>query len=134
MSCAAVFSQIHVESIVFFVQTQLVHTRCQFVVVVLSLASADDLTDTRYQTVNRCHGLAVIVQFHIERFDILRIVRNKYRTFVHLLSQITLMLGLQIASPGHFVFEFVVVLRQNIDGFCVSYTGKFRIYHVVQTV
>ncbi len=124
MSCGSVFSQIKVESIILFLQSQLSHAVQKLVIVVLSLASADDLADSGYKAVNSCHCSAVIILLHIESFDLLRIICDKYRTFVHLLCQIPLMLCLKVASPGNFVLKFIVVLRKDIYCFRVGHSCK----------
>ena len=47
----------------------------------LALAAADDLADAGNEHVHRGHGFAVVVQPHVERFDLLRIIENRDRTF-----------------------------------------------------
>ena len=49
MTDRAVFPQVKIEAVILFLQTQLLHTIGQLLQVVLSLASADDLADARYQ-------------------------------------------------------------------------------------
>ena len=51
----------------------------QFIVVVLSLAATDDLADTGNQTVYSRYSFVVGIHLHIEGFDFLWIVCNKYR-------------------------------------------------------
>ena len=99
MSCRTVLTQIKVELVVLFLKSQFIDSRKQLIVVILSLASADDLTDSRNETVNSCDRLAVLIQLHVERLNLLRIIGYKYRALVDLLGQVTLMLGLKIASP-----------------------------------
>ncbi len=53
--------------------------------IILSLASTDDLTDSRHQTVHSCNGLVIVVQLHVECFNLLRIIRHEYRPFEDLL-------------------------------------------------
>ena len=134
MAGRTVFTKIHVELIILCLHTQFFHTRCQLLIVVFSLASSDDLTDTRYQTVYCCHSLIVIIHLHIECFDILRIICYKYRTLKSLLCQITLMLCLKIHAPGYLVIEFVIVLLQHLNSFCISHSCEVRRYHILQTV
>ena len=129
-----IFSEVQIESVIFLSKSQLFHTAKQFLVVVLTLTSADDLSDARNQTVHSGNGLVVIVQLHVERFDLLRIIGNENRSLEDLLGQITLMLGLQIASPVYFVIEFVVVFLQKLDSLGVGYTAELRIYDMVQTL
>ena len=129
-----VFTEIQIEAILLFVKSQLVHTCCQLIVVILSLASANDLADTRNQTVHSCYGLSILIGFHVERLDLLRIVGYKYRAFEYLLGQITFMLGLQIASPGYFIIKFIVILFQNLHSLCIGHMSELRVQYMVQTV
>ena len=99
MSCRTVLAQIKVELVVLFLESQLVDSCKELIVVVLSLASTDDLADARNETVNGCNRLSILVQFHVERLDLLRIIGYEYRTLVDLLGQVALMLGLQITAP-----------------------------------
>ena len=110
MSCGTVLSEIEIELIILLVKSQLVDTCQKLVVVVLSLASADDLSDSRNQTVDCRYRLAVLVHLHVKCLDLLRIVRHKYRTLVDLLCQIAFMLRLKIRAPGYLVLKLVVVL------------------------
>ena len=132
MACGTVFSQIQIEAVVFFVQTKLLHSLHQLAIVVFTLASADDLADAGNQTVHSGHRLVVVVHLHIECFDLLRIIGHEDRAFEDLLGQVTLMLGLEIASPGYFIFEFVVVLFQKFNCFGVGDMAEIRAGHMVQ--
>ena len=99
MSCRTVFSQIQIEAVVLFLESQLSHTGQEFVMIILPLASADDLADSRHKTVYGCHSLPVVVLLHIECLDLLRIICHKYRTFIDLFGEVPLMLCLKVASP-----------------------------------
>ena len=66
MSGRAIFAQIQVKSILFFLHSQLPHPGQKLVVIVFPLAAADNLTDSRHQTVYCSHSLSVIILFHIE--------------------------------------------------------------------
>ena len=134
MSCRSIFSQIQIESVIFFLQSQLIHACEQFFVVVLSLTSADDLTDTRHKTVHSSNGFSIFVQFHVERFDLLWIICYKYRTFEDFLSQVTLMLCLQITSPGYLIFKFIIIFLKQFDCFCISNVCKLGFHYMFQTV
>ena len=123
-----------IELIILGFESEFIHTGFQFLVVVLSLASSDDLSDSRNKAVHSCNGLAVVIQFHVECFDLLRIICNEYRFLKDLLCQIALMLCLKVASPEYFVVEFVVVFLKKLNCFCVGYMTEFGIYYVVQTI
>ena len=134
MACGTIFTKIKIEVIILFLKSQLVHTFLKFLNVILSLASTDDLTDSRHQTVHSCNSLVILIHLHVECFDLLRIVCYKYRFLKDFFCQITLMLCLQIASPEYFVIKFIIVFLQKLYRFCISNMAKFRIQYVVQSV
>ena len=116
MAGRAVLAQVEIELIVLLLQTALVHSLQQRVVVVLTLAAADDLADAGHQAVHSRDGLAVGVELHVERLDLLRIIGDEDRALEDLLGEIALMLGLQVAAPEDLVVELVVVLLEELDG------------------
>ena len=134
MSCRTIFSQIQVESIIFFLKSKFFHSSKKLVIIILSLASSDDLSDSRYKTVYSCYCLAIFVHLHIESFDLLRIICYKYRTFVYLLCQIALMLCLKVASPGYFIIKLIIVFLKNLYCLCVCYTCKVRVHYIMKSV
>ena len=131
MACGTIFTKIKIEVIILFLKSQLVHTFLKFLNVILSLASTDDLTDSRHQTVHSCNSLVILIHLHVESFDLLRIICYKYRFLKDFFCKITFMLCLQIASPEYFVVKFIVVLLQKLYCFCVSNMTKLRIDHMV---
>ena len=131
MACRAVTAQIQVELIIFLVQSQLFHTLLQDLQVVLTLATADDLADTGYEAVHSGYSLAVFVQLHVERLDLLRIIGYEYRSLEFFLRQVSLMLSLQIASPEYLVIEFVVVFLQDLDRLGISHMTEIGVYHML---
>ena len=64
----------------------------QLVIVGFAFGAADDLADFREEHVHAAHGLAVVVELHIEGFDLLRIVGHDHGALEMLLHQIALML------------------------------------------
>ena len=134
MTCGTIFTQIKIEVIVFFLQPKLFHTSFQLTIVILSLASTDNLTNSRNQAVHSCNGLAILVCFHIECFNFLWIVCNKNRFLKNLFCQITLMLCLQITSPGYFIIKLVIILLEKLNCFCIGNTTELRVCHMIQSV
>ena len=63
----------------------------------LALAAADELADARHQHVHGGHGLAVVVQAHIEGLDLPRVVEHSHRRLEVLLGQEALVLRLQVS-------------------------------------
>ena len=133
MARGTVSAQIQVKSIVLFVKAHLPDALQQPVIVILPLASADNLTDAGHQTVHRRDRPAVVVQLHIECFYFFRIICDKYRPFVHHLGQIALVLCLQIRSPGYFILKLIIVLLQDPDRLRVGHAGKVGIHDIVET-
>ena len=133
MTCRAVTTQIQIELIIFLVQSQLFHTLLQNLQIVFTLAAANDLADTGYQAVHSSHSLAILVQLHVECLDLLRIIGYEYRSLEFLLGQVSLMLGLQIASPEYLVIELIVVLLQDLDSLSVGHMTEIRVDHMLQS-
>ena len=134
MPGGTISAKIQIELIILFLQIQFLHPGKQLIIVVLPLASADDLADPRHQTVNCRYGPAVFILLHVERLDLLRIVRHEYRTLIYFLRQIPFMLGLQIRAPGNLVFEILIILLQDLDRLRVRHSGELRGYYVMETV
>lgn len=61
MSCGTVFAEVHIKAIVLLIKTKLLNPCKKLIVIVLSLAAADDLTNARYETVHSRHGPAVLI-------------------------------------------------------------------------
>ena len=127
MTCRTILSEVKVEAVVFLVKTHLFDLAEKFLIIVFTLAAADDLADARNETVHSSNSLAILVELHVECFDLLRVIGNEYRTFEDLLCQITLVLSLKVAAPEYFVIECVIVLFKKLDRLCVSNMTEFGI-------
>ena len=92
----------------------LAHAVLQYLQPFLPLRSADDLADPREQDVHRAHGLAVLVHFHVECFDVLRIIRQDHRPF-EVVHQEVLVLLLQVRAPVHRELELLARVFQDLD-------------------
>ena len=79
------------EIIVLFIQTTFCHSLLQNLKLVLSLAAADDFSDTWHEAVHCCYGLSVWVKLHVESLDFLWIIGYKYRTFEYFFCEVTFM-------------------------------------------
>ena len=121
----AVFAQVEIELIVLLLQAAFMHTLHERVIVVLTLAAADDLTDAGHEAVHGRDGLAVGVQLHVECLDLLRIIRDEDRALEDLLGQIALVLGLQIAAPKDLVVELVIVRFEQLDSLGIRHMDQF---------
>ena len=61
MPVAAVLAQVEIELVALLAQTTFLHALQQYIVVILPLTAADDLTDAGYETVHSRHRPAVRV-------------------------------------------------------------------------
>src|SRR5687767_3303254 len=68
---AAVAAQVAVPLVVRGIELELAHARVEHVEALLALAAADDLADAGREDVHRGDGLAVVVDAHVERLDLL---------------------------------------------------------------
>ena len=132
VAAGAVAPQVQIPPVILGVQAQLGHPRLQHIQPLLALGTADDLADSRHQAVSGGHGLAVVVQAHIERLDFLGIVGDKDRPLVHLLGQVALVLGLEVAAPLHLIVKLVVVLLENLHGLGVAHPAEVGGGHMLQ--
>ena len=131
---AAELAQVQVPVVVGLVHAQLVHAGHQLVVVLFTLAAADQLADAGHQHICGCHGLAVRVLLHVEALDLLRVVGDEHRLFEHHLGQVALVLGLDVHAPLHRELELLVVLLQDLDGLGVADAAKLAVCHQLQTL
>ena len=76
--------------------------RLELLDAVLALAAADDLADARQQHVHRGHRLAVVVQAHVERLDLLRVVHQDHRLARVLLREVALVLATGAVSSRRY--------------------------------
>ncbi|CAN4022567.1 DNA modification methylase, partial [Dysosmobacter welbionis] len=128
----AVAPQVAVPPVVLGVHAQLPDAAFQDFQPLLALAAADDLADAGYQAVRRGHGFPIVVEAHVERLDLLGIIRDEHRLLVHLLGEIPLVFRLQVAAPGDLVVKQVVVLLQNRHCLGIGHPAEVRGGHVLQ--
>ena len=133
MAYRAVLSQIQIPVVCLGIQAQLADAGKELVIIVFTLGAAHDLTDARYQAVYCRHGPVVVVELHVEGFDLLRIVRYKERSAVDLLGKETLMFGLQVTAPLHLVFKLVVVLLQDLDRLGIGHSAELAVHDLLKT-
>ncbi len=131
---AAELAQVEIPVVAGFVQAQLVHTGDQLVVILFTLAAADQLADAGHQHIGRGHGLAVGVLLHVEALDLFRVVGDEDGLLEHHLGQVALVLGLDVHAPLHRELELLVVLLQDLDGVGVGDAAKLAVGHQLQTL
>ena len=130
----AVFTEIKIEFVVFRIQPQFIHAGEELVIIILSFASPDDLADAGNQAVHSGHCFTVIILFHVESLDLFRIVGDKHRFFENLLSQITLVLCLQVAAPEYLIIKLVIVFFQKFNGLGIGYMAELGMQYAIQTI
>src|SRR5262249_16667171 len=96
---AAVAAQVAVPAHRLLVDADLVHAGVEHLEALFALAAADDLADAGREHVHRGDGPAVVVDAHIERLDVLRVVHHDHGLLGVLLGEIALVLGLQVDAP-----------------------------------
>ena len=133
VTAGAVAAQVAVPPVILRVHAQLLDAALQNVQPLLALAAADDLADAGHQTVCRGHGLAVVVQAHVEGLDLLGIVGDEHGALEHLLGEIALVLGLQIGAPIYLIVELVIVLLQDLHRVGVADAAEIGGGHMLQT-
>ena len=134
VTAAAVAPQVAVPPVVLRLHAQLPNAALQQLQTFLALAAADDLADAGDKAVRRGHGLAVVVQAHVERLDLLGIVGDEHRLLVDLLGEIALVLGLEVGAPLHLVVELVVVFLQDLHRVGVADAAEIAGGHMLQTL
>ena len=131
---AAELAEVQIPVVAGLVQTQLVHTGHELVVVLLTLAAADQLADAGHQHIGCSHGLAVGVLLHVEALDLLRVVGDEDGLLEHHLGQVALVLGLDVHAPLHGELELLVVLLQNLDGIGVADAAELAACHQLEAL
>ena len=105
VAASAIAAQVEVVAVLVRIHPQLGNAALQHVEALLTLRAADNLAYARHEAVGGSHGLAVIVQAHVESLDLGRIVGDEDRLAKVLLGEVALVLGLQVAAPAHRILE-----------------------------
>ena len=113
---------------------QLLDACHELVVALLTLRSADNLTDIREKHVHCTHGLAVVVELHVEGLDLLWIICKDYRALEVLLHEIALVLALQVDTPLYRELKFLARLLENLDTLSVGKAHKVVVEHEVESL
>ena len=96
----AVAAQVEIPPVSLWVESLFFHSRFEHVEPLFALAAADDLAYAGHQHIHRAHGLSVVVDAHVKRFDGPRVIEEDHRSLENLFGQITLVLGLQVLAPS----------------------------------
>src|SRR2546423_1539507 len=70
----AVAAQVAIPTVVFLVETRGAHPGIEYLEALFALTAADDLADTGREHVHCRHRPVVVVDAHVERLDLLRVV------------------------------------------------------------
>ena len=109
----------------------------QLIVALLTNRTTDDLTDLRKEDIGTLHGLAILIDLHIEGLDILRIIGHDNGFLEVLLYEETLVLRSEIIAPCAGELEFLAVLDgllEDIDTFGIGQTNELGVYYTLQTL
>ena len=134
MSDCAVFAKVKIELILLEIHIEFLHTADELVIVLLTLRTADDLSDTRNKAVHSRNSLSVRIELHVESLDFLRIICDEDRSLKDLLCQVALVLSLKVDAPLDRVVELLAGLQKNIDCFRVSHMAEFSARYALQAI
>ena len=124
MRNGAEFPQIEIPTVVFQIETIGDHAILEKVMAFLALRSANDLPHSGHENIHRGHRFAIIIGPHVEGLDRFWVVVNGERALHHFLTEIALVLGLQVHAPLHGIVELLARLQQLLDGLGISHTTK----------
>src|SRR5215472_15971111 len=123
---SAVAAEVAVPGVVFLVDAALGRALVQDVEPLLALAATDDLADPRRQNVHCGDSAATVIEPHVKGFDGLRVVHHDDRLLRVFLSQIALVLRLQVDAPVDREFEFHIGALEHFDRLAVIHMHEFR--------
>ena len=131
---AAVLAQIEVPPVIFLVEFKLFHTLEEQVEALLSLRAADDLAHAGDEHIDRGDRLAVVVEAHIERLDLLGIIGDEDRLFENLFGEESFVLGLKVCAPVYGVLELVFVLFEDLDSLRIGDLFEVACHDMVESL
>jgi hypothetical protein len=111
---------------VLLVEVHRIHAPVEHVESLLALGSTDDLADAGSEYVHGRDGFLVVVEAHIERLDVFRVVHYDYGP-ANVVGQEALVLGLQIQPPFHGELEALAGLLEDLDGIGVRDAVEARL-------
>src|SRR5690349_5044028 len=132
MGHGPITAEIEIPFIILWVHFVAAHARFQDLQAFLALAPSDNLANSRHQQVHRRHRFVVVVQPHVERFDLLWVIKDSDRTFEMLLAQPALVLRLQIQTVLHRELELLCALPQQLNRLGVSDSLKWPIDYEIE--
>ena len=116
MRYRAVTAEIEVPPILFWVEVLLPHPLLKNIESFFALTAADNFAHPGNEHVHGPHGAVVVVDSHVEGFDLSRIVVKNDRTLKMLFGEIPFVLGLQVVAPRYGKLETAAALFQDLDG------------------
>ena len=125
MRHGSVAPEVSVPPIILGPQLVKFHVLRELVEPLLALRAADDFANARHQHIHRGHRSLVIIQAHVERFDLARIIENRSRRFEMFLGEETFVLGLQVESVFDGKFEFPSRFLQEFHRFSIGNAHKW---------
>ena len=105
MRDGAVFPQIRIPAVGLGIDVVVLEIFQKHIVTLLPLRAADDLADARHEQIHRGDGFAVLVEAHVEGFDLLGVVENGGGLLEILFREPALVLGLEVQAVGDGVLE-----------------------------
>ena len=115
MRDGAVAAQIQIPFVIGRIHLVAAHVFFQHIEPLLALAAADDLADSGHEHIHRSDGFSVVVQPHVERLYLLRIIENRHGTFEVFLGEPALVFRLEIGAVCDGEFELLAARLQQLD-------------------
>jgi hypothetical protein len=120
-----------------FANAHLSHALLQMLDTLFSLASSNDLADTRQQHIHRRYslpaGLTSLVLTHVKALDFLGVIDDDHRALVNLVREIALVLAGEVCAPAfRFQNPLFLGLANNINSFGVSQHGELLVHDFAQ--
>ena len=132
MLYAAVSAQIEIPPVIFLFESELLHACGQKVESLLSLRTADDLAYTGNEHIDRGYRLSVVIETHIERLDLLRVIGDEDRLFEYLFGKESFVFGLKVCAPIYGVLELVFMLFKYLYRTSIGDLFEIAVYDMVK--
>jgi len=130
MRYAAESAKIEIPFVIFFVESHFFDSLQQYVISLFTLASADKFARACHQQIGSGDGFAVIIQAHIECFDILRVIGDEDRFFKYfaLLDDVQLRKldedGFDVISVNGKTFRYAMGFERFVDELAKSFPDE----------
>ena len=81
------------------------HVGLQLVKTFLALTATHNFTNARHEQIHGGHGLAVVIQSHVEWLDVFGVIKHSDRTPAVFFREPALVFTLQVLTVGYRIFK-----------------------------